>query len=149
MNWIRRVWVFIAIGVFTMIAGGFVMGWQSAGYSSPGLTDKGELQPCGRWKNCVSSQAPKDAPGFIEPLKNPGVAKLKEAMEGMGATLVSADDRYMAFTSTSKIFRYVDDIEFLIDKRRLHVRSASRVGRNDFGANRKRVEALRAKLAEN
>ncbi len=148
MKWIRRVWVFIAIGVVTMIAAGFVMGWQSAGYSPPGLTDKGELQPCGRWRNCVSSQAPKDSIWYVPPLKSPGVAKLKQAMEDMGATLVSADDKYMAFTASSKLFRYVDDIEFLIDKRTLHVRSASRVGRNDFGVNRKRVEALREKLGQ-
>jgi len=147
MKWIRRVWVFIAIGVFTMIAGGFVMGWQSAGYSSPGLADKGELTACGRWKNCVSSQAPKDAPGYVEPLKNPGIAKLKAAMEEIGAELVTAEENYLAFTVKSAIFRYVDDVEFLIDKRTLHVRSGSRVGRNDFGVNRKRVEALRAKLS--
>ena len=148
MKWIRRVWIFIGIGVFTMIAGGFVMGWQSAGGTPPGLTQKGELAPCGRWKNCVSSQAARESIHFVEPLKNPGVAKLKTAMEEMGATLVTAEENYLAFTMTSAIFRYVDDVEFLINKRTLHVRSASRVGRNDFGVNRKRVETLRAKLAE-
>ena len=51
-------------------------------------------------------------------------------------------------TFTSAVFRFVDDVEFEVDEaaRVVHVRSASRVGRGDFGANRKRVEAIRAKL---
>jgi uncharacterized protein (DUF1499 family) len=42
--------------------------------------------------------------------------------------------------------RYVDDVELYYDERAglVHVRSASRLGRRDFGVNRKRVEALRA-----
>ena len=38
--------------------------------------------------------------------------------------------------------------EFWFDPRAglIHVRSASRMGRNDFGVNRARVEAIRARL---
>jgi uncharacterized protein (DUF1499 family) len=41
---------------------------------------------------------------------------------------------------------FVDDVEFLVDpvKGVVHVRSASRLGRRDFGVNRERVERLRA-----
>ncbi|HEU4441500.1 MAG TPA: DUF1499 domain-containing protein, partial [Burkholderiales bacterium] len=42
------------------------------------------------------------------------------------------------------ILRFVDDVEFLKAGDLLHVRSASRLGRRDFKANRKRVEQLRA-----
>jgi uncharacterized protein (DUF1499 family) len=44
--------------------------------------------------------------------------------------------------------RYVDDVEFTFDEKAglLHVRSASRLGRRDFGVNRARVEALRARI---
>jgi len=40
----------------------------------------------------------------------------------------------------------VDDVEFWIDapNQVIHFRSASRVGRGDLGANRARVEAIRA-----
>ena len=42
-------------------------------------------------------------------------------------------------------FRFVDDLEFYLDRleKKIHVRSASRVGKYDFGANRRRVEAIR------
>jgi uncharacterized protein (DUF1499 family) len=42
----------------------------------------------------------------------------------------------------------VDDVEFYFDGKAglIHVRSASRLGRRDFGVNRARVEALRARL---
>jgi uncharacterized protein (DUF1499 family) len=44
--------------------------------------------------------------------------------------------------------RYVDDVELYYDEPAglVHVRSASRLGRRDFGVNRKRVEELRAAL---
>ena len=39
---------------------------------------------------------------------------------------------------------FVDDVEFLFPKEKIiHVRSASRIGYSDFGANRRRVEHLR------
>jgi len=42
--------------------------------------------------------------------------------------------------------RYVDDVELRLDenKQLIHVRSASRVGHSDLGANRKRVARIRA-----
>ena len=47
------------------------------------------------------------------------------------------------------MLRFVDDVEFGYDpvRRLLHVRSASRLGRRDFGVNRERVEMLRAVIA--
>jgi len=47
--------------------------------------------------------------------------------------------------ATSKVFKFVDDVEFWLDpaKRIIQVRSASRVGYWDFGVNRKRIESLR------
>lgn len=45
----------------------------------------------------------------------------------------------------SRIFRFVDDVDFRFDDeaRLIHFRSASRVGRSDFGVNRKRMEGIR------
>jgi len=44
--------------------------------------------------------------------------------------------------------RFVDDAQFLLDpaERVIHVRSKSRLGRDDHGVNRQRIEALRRKL---
>lgn len=45
----------------------------------------------------------------------------------------------------SPIFRFVDDVDFRFDDeaRLIHFRSASRLGRSDFGVNRRRMEAMR------
>ena len=60
------------------------------------------------------------------------------------------DERYLWATFSSRVFRFVDDLELRMDApaRAIHVRSSSRIGRTDFGANRKRVETLRAGFAE-
>jgi uncharacterized protein (DUF1499 family) len=57
---------------------------------------------------------------------------------------------YLRATFRSRLFGYEDDVEFRLDIAAgvVHVRSASRVGHSDFGANRKRVEALRREYVE-
>jgi uncharacterized protein (DUF1499 family) len=81
-------------------------------------------------------------------------ASLLDIIDRMpGTKLVSQDSGYLHFTFHSRIFRFVDDVELLFDIERklIHIRSASRVGRWDLGVNRRRVEQLRYKLqaAEN
>jgi len=59
-------------------------------------------------------------------------------------------DSYLRVEFTTMIWRFVDDLELLadIDQAVIHVRSASRVGTWDLGANRRRVESLRHRLAK-
>ena len=47
------------------------------------------------------------------------------------------------------MFRFVDDVEFLLDDAtgQIYFRSASRVGRSDLGVNRRRMEAIRDAFA--
>ena len=53
------------------------------------------------------------------------------------------------FEFTSSLMKYVDDVEiyFTGADGLAHVRSASRLGYSDMGANRKRIEMIRGKLA--
>ena len=46
----------------------------------------------------------------------------------------------------SIVFQFVDDVEFYFppDQTIIHLKSASRKGHYDFGANRRRVERLRS-----
>ena len=64
--------------------------------------------------------------------------------------IMTNDPHYIHVECTSLIFRFVDDVEFLFDedKKLIHVRSASRVGYSDLGANRKRVEAIRQQFVK-
>lgn len=56
---------------------------------------------------------------------------------------------YLHAEYASRVFGFVDDVELELDPAAtlVHVRSASRIGRSDFGANRARVEDLRTRLA--
>lgn len=62
-----------------------------------------------------------------------------------GATIVSTDDRALSVEYRSRIFRFVDDVDFVVDEAAgvIHFRSASRIGYSDMGANRRRMEQIR------
>jgi uncharacterized protein (DUF1499 family) len=114
-----------------------------------GVTN-GRLAPCKRTPNCVSSQAdPADAEHYIAPIAFKGTAAqataaARRAIESMErTTIVHEEPGYIYAEFRSKLLRYVDDVEFLFDGKVIHVRSASRLGRRDFGVNRKRIEEIR------
>jgi uncharacterized protein (DUF1499 family) len=64
------------------------------------------------------------------------------------AEIVEEGPGYLHATFTSPLFRFVDDLELRADAEAgvVHVRSASRAGYYDFGANARRVEALRTRV---
>jgi len=108
----------------------------------------GRLAPCKRTPNCVSSQAdPADRDHHIAPIAFRGsMQELRRAVESMErASVISAERNYLYAEFRTKLMRYVDDVELYYDEKQglVHVRSASRLGRRDFGVNRNRVEALR------
>ena len=104
----------------------------------------GRLAPCKRSPNCVSSQAnPADLEHYIAPLHG-SMAAVRRAVESFPrTTIIEARDDYLYAEFRSALLRYVDDVEFYSDGQVIHVRSCSRLGRRDFGVNRKRVEQLR------
>lgn len=119
-----------------------------------GLKD-GRLASCGRRLNCVSSQAdPGDAQRYVTAIPFKGsaadaIAAARRAIEAMArSTVIRHEGGYLHAEFKSKLMGFVDDVEFTYDAKAgvLHVRSASRLGRRDYGVNRKRVEALRARI---
>jgi uncharacterized protein (DUF1499 family) len=119
-----------------------------------GVVD-GQLQPVRtHLTNAVSSFATTDyhriAPLDASP--DPGAAwtRLRGVLAGWpGATIVEERPGYLYAECRTKWMGFVDDVEFLMDEkaRVIHVRSASRLGRKDFGVNRERIEAIRARMA--
>ena len=111
----------------------------------------GRLAPCPDTPNCVNSQA-QDDHHRIAPLAYTGdasaaMARLAQVIaRQQGATIVTREGDYLYATMQTPVMGFVDDIEFLADPAQHHinVRSASRLGRSDFGVNRKRVEEVRA-----
>lgn len=121
----------------------------------------GRLKPPSATENSVSSQAglypnhPQHRAAQIAPLAMHGtgpqtlarLAKLVAATPG--AQVVQQTPDYLYARYSSRLMKYTDDVEFWFDPAAgaVQVRSASRLGRKDFGANRQRVQALRAALA--
>jgi len=115
----------------------------------------GSLRPCPGSPNCVSSFA-SDPTHRIAPLRivGPSAAAWQGLVtlleEGPRIEIVSEQGSYLHAVFTSRIMRYRDDVEFLLMPTRdeIAVRSASRVGYGDMGANRARIEGIRSRLAE-
>ena len=112
--------------------------------------DQGALRPCPESPNCVCSLASDGHAVAAFQLAVPWVdarGKIVSALSGMtGFKVVKVEDDYLHLECRTLLMRYVDDLELHWDAKAglLHVRSASRVGYSDLGANRKRVEAVRS-----
>jgi len=109
----------------------------------------GLLAACERSPNCVSSQAnPADKEHYIAPIHG-SMAAVRKAVESLPRTkVIREDSNYLYAEFRTPLLRYVDDVEFFFDGKVIHVRSCSRLGRRDFGVNRKRVEELRRVVEE-
>ena len=111
---------------------------------------EGRLAPCPDTPNCVSSQAT-DEQHAIAPLSFEGepaeaLARLKGALRSMPrVTVVEESGTYIRVEFRTALMRFVDDGEFLLDAqaKRIHFRSAARLGYSDLGKNRERMETLR------
>lgn len=99
--------------------------------------------------NCVSSRAdPSDKEHYIKPLEGVTIEQIRATVSQLPRmTLKGEADGYLHFVATTRILRFKDDVEFEQDGDIVHVRSASRVGYSDLGANRSRVEEIRAALS--
>ena len=154
-------WLVVAVVLLIVVAIaagqlGFLQGTPPADLG----VREGRLKPPSMTENSVSSQAalypdhPQRKYADIAPLALKGggpatIARIKAIVEGMdGAKVVKSEPGYLYAQFTTRLMRYVDDVEFWFDPAAnvIQVRSASRVGRGDLGVNRKRVEAVRAAL---
>lgn len=145
----------IALPVVLVLAGqlGFLsgqaptdLGVQAERLKAPSLT-----------RNSVSSQAalhpdhPQLAYAQIDPLPLRGtpqdsMALLQRALAAEpGVCIVTSTEGYHRATATTQWMGFVDDLEFWLNPTQgvIDVRSASRLGREDFGANRARLERIR------
>ena len=130
----------------------FILGVNSKSKNLPELID-GRLSKCPDTPNCVCSENKEHAEHYISPINlsqstasnSNSLLALKEIILNMGGSIQTEKENYINATFTSAIFRFVDDFEVRIDKANkvIHLRSASRVGRSDFGINKKRIELFK------
>jgi uncharacterized protein (DUF1499 family) len=159
LKWI--VIALLALVAVTVLAGqlGLLSGKTPDGL---GVKD-GRLKPPSKTENSASSQAalypdhPMRAYAEVAPLALNGdgpatMARLSKLLQGMPGVKIVQDkgDGYLYVQCTTPLMKFVDDLELWFDpvNQVVQVRSASRVGRKDFGVNRQRVEMLRAGLAK-
>ena len=109
----------------------------------------GVLRPCPQTPNCISSEDDESL-YKIEPLLFDSSSEqawndLKAAIVKTGGKVRQSSETYLWATYTTTVVRFVDDMEFrqVPEKKKIHVRSGSRVGHSDLGVNRKNVERLR------
>ena len=154
-------WIVVAavLAAVAAVAAG-QMGWlQGKAPTDLGVRD-GRLKPPSATENSVTSQAalypdhPQRNYADIAPLALRGdgpatLARIRAIVERMdGAHVIRSDPDYLYAQFTTRLMKFVDDVEFWCDPANnvIQVRSASRVGRGDMGVNRKRIEAVRAAL---
>ena len=147
-------------GLRIRIAGGVVVLFALAagcGAKAPatGMT-KERIAPCEGKPSCISSTNESASPRYIAPLTySTDRATARAALEAVltdrpRTRIISADADYIHAECRTRVFRFVDDVEFLFDadEKTIHLRSAARVGHYDFGVNRRRIEDIRQAFAD-
>jgi uncharacterized protein (DUF1499 family) len=99
-----------------------------------GVRADGKLSPCPPLPNCRCSQYPEDPEHYLEPISFKGsVSAFKTQLKIVLTRLpnwkvVEDNEHYVRIEVTSKLFKFVDDVELLFQRKRskLHVRSSLR-----------------------
>jgi len=143
----------IIILVFIVIIYLYTLAYNSKSKSAPGLI-LDLLSKCPPTPNCICSEFKSDNLHFIDPIlyskeqSDIVIQKIKTTLQALNGKIISENETYIAAIFTSDIFGFVDDFEIRIDEdqQKIHIRSASRVGRGDMDANKKRATEFKTKL---
>ena len=109
-----------------------------------------QLKPCPESPNCVSTQTQQKSkqmdpiPFKLDPKEV--IKVIKGVVENLPNTHLEKESlNYLHYTFKSRIFGFIDDVEFLIDaeQKLIHFRSASRTGYSDMGVNKKRMTEIK------
>jgi uncharacterized protein (DUF1499 family) len=153
-----RVLLYSLLGLMTIVLVAARIGLLAGQQPTDLGVKNGRLKPPSITPNSVSSQASLHSDhvqrGYASidslPLKSDDpVASLRElsvVLKRMtGVSVIEQKSDYLYAQAQTRWLKVVDDVEFWFNPERgvIEVRSASRVGRLDFGVNRQRVEAVR------
>jgi uncharacterized protein (DUF1499 family) len=118
--------------------------------------ENGQLTQCPDTPNCVTSFSNNDK-HYIKPIMIKGkrleiksdIVNIVNELKNSKVTVI--ENNYVRAEFTSKVFGFVDDVEFYFPETKskdtsIHIRSGSRVGYSDFNVNRERIEKIRLKF---
>jgi len=118
-----------------------------------GMLNGSELRPCPEKPNCVQTYDSIDITHFKLPLnvkqdeKQTTLAITSAITETGGKiiseTLLAPSGYYLHAEYESDWLKFVDDVEILIKNGLIHIRSASRLGYSDLGANAARFKEIK------
>ena len=116
---------------------------------------KTALDPGPNTPNCVFSGVVA-SDHYIEPAAFVGSvsdtsARLKAIIQEIPRARLVVDSEYYLYVEvSSRLFGFVDDVEFLLKpvEQQVALRSASRLGYSDLGVNRSRMELVKDKLLD-
>ncbi|MCY7306135.1 MAG: DUF1499 domain-containing protein [Rhodoferax sp.] len=150
------------IGFALLLLGTAVLGAGQAGLLAGSLPKRlgvtnGRLSPPSQTPNTGSSQADlypghaQQAYAAMAPMRFQGdggaaMQKLAAILRAMPRTTVVTEQAdYIHTESRTAFLKFTDDLEFWIDRPAgvIHFRSASRLGREDLGVNRARMQDIR------
>ena len=146
----RMSWIVFVLALATLVAL-FAAAHQSRTKVPDYGLDEGRLRGCPATPNCVCSEAGGTDPArAIDPLPLAGREHtaawqaLQDAVAALGGEVVLSTGDSLAATFRTPLFGFVDDLEARLDRDAgvIQLRSASRVGHSDLGANRKRIERI-------
>ena len=122
--------------------------------SDLGMLNGSELRPCPDKPNCVQTYDPLDTAHFQLPLvvkqdDNQTKVAMTSAINETGGKVISETvlapaGYYLHAEYESDWLKFVDDVEVVIKDGLVHIRSASRLGYSDLGANAERFEKIKA-----
>lgn len=106
-----------------------------------------QLAPCPSSPNCVSSYTEsgdhKVAPWTYSGSQQQAHQKLISILKSKdNVTINQNTESYVRAEFKSSLMGFVDDVEFVIEDGAIQMRSASRLGYSDLGANRTRIKEL-------
>lgn len=128
-------------------------GCAAMGDNTTDRTPPTELASCPSTPNCVCS-TDTGSTHYIAPLAvgdniDAAWQSLRSILDADSSiSIVEANDRYLRAEAKTRLLRFTDDVEFLLNRADgvIEMRSASRLGFSDLGKNRRRLEGIRSAL---
>lgn len=138
-----------------LVFGGLLLAARKSQAHRPANVGKGRIEKGSGKPNYVSSLPGESDSNLIEPLIFTGEPKeaWASAIDAVQAIeksdIVTKTENYLHAEVKSAFFNFVDDLELQLvsDEKKIHIKSASRVGHSDLGANRTRVQKLRKRFS--
>ncbi|MDP5277179.1 DUF1499 domain-containing protein [Chengkuizengella axinellae] len=139
--------ILITFIIIVLLYTAFIVYNQYSDSTASGVID-GKLAECPDSPNCVSTKT-MDGSKIMEPIPYTNSTEAFEILvkvinEMPGTKIINQDSNYLHVTFTSRVFRFVDDVEFYFDEQEkfIHFRSASRTGYSDLGVNQERMDKI-------